>query len=93
VKITCKTPEGDFDYDAAVASLQERYGNVEEVKPKASPKKKRKESTDENPITEQKKVKKSEIVANEFNRPAAEAIKEMADIYFKNKDNRKGGDI
>lgn len=38
-----------------------------------------------------KKVRKTDIVAVEENRAAAEAIKEMADIYFKNKDNRKGG--
>ena len=38
-----------------------------------------------------KKVKKTELVTVEENRPAAEAIKEMADIYFKHKDMRKGG--
>lgn len=40
---------------------------------------------------DKKKVKKTSIVAEERNRPVAEAIKEMADIYFKNKDMRKGG--
>ncbi len=38
-----------------------------------------------------KKLKKVEMVAKEENRAIAEAIKEMADIYFKNKDARKGG--
>ena len=38
-----------------------------------------------------KKVKKSEIMVEEKNRKVAEAIKEMADIYFRNKDMRKGG--
>lgn len=40
---------------------------------------------------DKKKVKKTSVVAEERNRPVAEAIKEMADIYFKNKDMRKGG--
>lgn len=46
---------------------------------------------EEDPDLKPKKAKKSEIVAEERNRPIAEAIKEMADIYFKNKDSRKGG--
>ena len=40
-----------------------------------------------------KKPKKSETFLVEDNRPLAEAIKEMADICFKNKDARKGGVI
>lgn len=42
----------------------------------------------------QKKPKappKTSVVAEESNRKVAEAVKEMADIYFKNKDMRKGG--
>lgn len=38
-----------------------------------------------------KKVKKSETVLNEKNRAIAEAVREMAEIYFKNGDSRKGG--
>lgn len=49
------------------------------------------EDGEEDGEEEKKKVKKSSIVAEERNRPIAEAIKEMADIYFKNKDMRKGG--
>lgn len=40
---------------------------------------------------EKKRVKKTAVVTEERNRPVAESIKEMADIYFKNKDARKGG--
>lgn len=36
-------------------------------------------------------VKKTEIVAVEENRPIAEAVLEMAKIYFENKEARKGG--
>eukprot|EP01039_Chlorochromonas_danica_P004333 gene4333-4754_t len=36
-------------------------------------------------------VKKTEIVAVEENRPVAEAVLEMAKIYFENKEARKGG--
>eukprot|EP01031_Cornospumella_fuschlensis_P043837 gene43837-53605_t len=40
---------------------------------------------------QKEKVKKSEVIAVEANRPIAEAVLEMAKIYFQNKDVRKGG--
>lgn len=84
----------EFDEKAALDDLIAKYG-VEEP-PAASPsKKKRKSDANEeeaaSPSSGAKKVKKTDIVAVEENRAAAEAIKEMADIYFKQKDNRKGG--
>jgi hypothetical protein len=49
------------------------------------------EESGSSPTAAAKKVRKTDIVTVEENRAAAEAIKEMADIYFKNKDMRKGG--
>lgn len=46
---------------------------------------------DEGPKKKAATVKKTETVAVEANRPAAEAIMEMAKVYFQNKDARKGG--
>lgn len=99
-----KTATG-YDEKATLDDLIEKYGVEDEPKPTAAPvisaspvKTKRKANTtakDEgndgvgSPAV--KKVKKTDIVACEENRPAAEAIKEMADIYFRNKDMRKGG--
>mmetsp|Transcript_402 Transcript_402/g.584 ORF Transcript_402/g.584 Transcript_402/m.584 type:complete len:210 (+) Transcript_402:336-965(+) len=48
-------------------------------------------SDDEKDEVSPKKTKKSETMVEEKNRKVAEAIKEMADIYFRNKDMRKGG--
>lgn len=84
-----------FDLDAALEALIEKYGQ-EEVVTKKSPSKKRKgenENDDESAPGSNKKVKKTDIVANEGNRSVAEAIKEMADLNYKNKDMRKGGMI
>jgi hypothetical protein len=94
--------EGGFDLEGALESLVDKYGKEEEstASPKKSTKKRKKdtEADDENEEEEEgdskqkkKAPKKTEIVAEERNRPIAEAIKEMADIYFKNKDARKGG--
>lgn len=91
-----------FDEAAALEELVSKYGVEEErgTKTESPTKKKRKPETDikaedddkvGSPSSAVKKPKKTEIVAVEGNRAAAEAIKEMADIYFKNKDNRKGG--
>lgn len=93
-----------FDVAAALEELVTKYGTeeptveVESTGMDGSPttKKKRKSAASENdtassPSSAAKKVKKTDIVTVEGNRAAAEAIKEMADIYFKNKDNRKGG--
>ena len=91
-----------FDEAAALEELISKYGTEEpEVKPESPSKKKRKsEGEDQDSKTEvsspssaAKKPKKTDIVTVEGNRAAAEAIKEMADIYFKNKDNRKGGTV
>ena len=84
-----------FDLDAALESLIEKYGQ-EEIVVKKTPTKKRKDDgvvdlTGEEDINSNKKVKKTATVANEFNRPVAEAITELAGLYFKNKDARKGG--
>ncbi len=84
-----------FDLIGALEGLIEKYGQ-EEIK--KTPSKKRKDdgvvdlTGDEDAVvTSNKKVKKSEIMANEFNRPVAEAIMELAGLHFKNKDARKGG--
>jgi hypothetical protein len=49
------------------------------------------EDEDKKKSKKPKAPSKTSIVAEEKNRAVAEAIKEMADIYFKNKDMRKGG--
>ena len=49
------------------------------------------EAKDEEEGSGKKKLKKSEVYAVEENRAVGEAIYEMAGIYFKNKDARKGG--
>lgn len=89
-----------FDEAAALEELISKYGTEEsEVKSESPIKKKRKSDSEgkdgetevASPSSAAKKPKKTDIVTVEGNRAAAEAIKEMADIYFKNKDNRKGG--
>ena len=92
-----------FDEAAALEELVAKYGVEEqEVKTESPTKKKRKPESDiqaeddeklGSPSSAAKKPKKTEVVAVEGNRAAAEAIKEMADIYFKNKDSRKGGNL
>ena len=93
-----------FDEKETLDDLIKTYGyeagfEPEEPAVKGSPTKKRKGVKDEGEKDQAgspssvKKVRKTDIVAREENRAAAEAIKEMADIYFKNKDNRKGGII
>ena len=59
---------------------------------KAEKKRKVKKDAEDTEASPSKKVKKSDTVANEANRGIAEAIKEIADTYFKNKDMRKGGE-
>lgn len=90
-----------FDEAAALEELVSKYGTEEpDVKTESPTKKKRKPEGGEkggeddvaSPSSAAKKPKKTDIVTVEGNRAAAEAIKEMADIYFKNKDNRKGGE-
>ena len=91
-----------FDEAAALEELIGKYGTEEpdDVKTESTTKKKRKPEGEEkggeddvaSPSSAAKKPKKTDIVMVEGNRAAAEAIKEMADIYFKNKDNRKGGE-
>jgi len=98
-----KDESGCFDVDGALDSLIETYG-VEssadtQVHQSVSVSKKRKSdetaigsNEDEDPESNKKaKIKKSEIVAVEENRPIATAIAEMSSIYFKNGDPRKGG--
>jgi hypothetical protein len=92
-----------FDEEATIVDLIDKYGVEEEVvAPSSSPskgkrkadvavKKEKDETEVASPTSAAKKVRKTEVVAVEQNRAAAEAIKEMADIYFKAKDMRKGG--
>ena len=80
----------------------EKYGLIEEKNPPPS-EKKRKASTaadaviaaavEEDVEDRPKKANKIDSVAVEENRAIAEAIREMATIYFKNKDARKGGQL
>lgn len=95
-----RSSEGNFDIDAALQNLIEKYEvedlpTTDESAPKKT--KKRKNAYEDDGVdggegkSKPKMEKKSIIVANEENRPVAEAIKEMADIYFRNKDTRKGG--
>lgn len=86
--------ETGFDEKSALDDLIEKYG-VEEPVSSPSNKKRKSDAGEEGAASSPgpKKVKKTEIVTVEENRAAAEAIKEMADIYFKQKDNRKGGRV
>jgi hypothetical protein len=65
------------------------------IKKDASPEKKRKsaiqQDEEKSESTHPKKPKKSEMYTNEGNKAAGDAIMEMAGIYFKNNDGRKGG--
>jgi hypothetical protein len=90
---------GTFNEKGVLNDLEEKFG-VDEAEiakqTKKNPKKRTSESgeghdDDEDDTKTSKKPKKTETVAVEDNRGIAEAIKEMADIYFKNKDARKGG--
>jgi hypothetical protein len=85
----------NFDEAAALQKLIETYGCEQSEEKASSPSKKKKRSESEGePGTEggsPKKVKKTAVVQNEKNRGIAEFVKEMADIYFQNKDARKGG--
>lgn len=88
-----KTSDG-FDKESALKTLIDKYGMEDSKQEATSPVNKRKsDGSDEDgsQIDSKKKAKKSEVVANEKNRPVAEAIKEMADACFKSKDMRKGG--
>jgi hypothetical protein len=64
---------------------------VEEVKVKKGRKKRKVESEDDEGQKKKVTVKKTEQIAVEENRPIAEAIQEMAKIYFQNKEMRTGG--
>jgi hypothetical protein len=84
---------GDFDLNTALDELIAKYGVEEKVEAdssSASPSAKKKRKIKESSEEESPKKLKTEIVAVEKNRPFAEAIKEIADIYFKHKDMRKG---
>lgn len=91
-----RTDEG-ADLDAALEGLIEKFG-IEESSSSTAGKKKKKEKDEGDEFAEgdeeggeKKKAKKTETMVVEENRAVAEAIKEMADIYFKNKEARKGG--
>lgn len=96
--MTHRSSDG-FNLDAALQDLIDRHGQEEQPKSSGNKRKKLKDDgdaegkqdEDEGSSGSTKKVKKTDVVAEERNRPVAEAIKEMADIYFKNKDMRKGG--
>jgi len=85
-----------FDIDGALASLIEKYG-IEDPPAAAEDrskktKKRKKVDDDEGEEGEEKpkKERKKATIVNEENRPVAEAIQEMAVIYFKNKEARTG---
>lgn len=94
-----------FDEKAALEELINKYGiEQNEIKSTTndnkSPSNKRKATSskddleeNENKPSTEKKIKKTEVVIVEGNRLAAEAIKEMGDIYYKNKELMKGGTI
>ena len=100
-----KKDDGTFDFDEALEYLIEKYGvekpavKEEEIDLTSTPTKKRtkakraaEETVEEDEdIAKKKKLKKSETFVVEENRGVGEAIYEMASIYFKNKDARKGG--
>lgn len=95
--------EGDgYNIDSALQNLIEKYETeeppvaLEEGSKKTKKRKKADENGDEaveDGKGKSKKERKSSTVAHEENRPVAEAIQEMAAIYFKNKDTRKGGKL
>jgi hypothetical protein len=94
---------GEFNIEDAVESLKEKYG-VQATKEKnhtaitSAAGKKRKSAAPlygdeetEDAVKDKAKVRKVDLVTVEANRSVSEAVKEMADICFKNKDMRKGG--
>ncbi len=90
-----RSPEG-FNIEEALQVLIEKYGQAADESKEKSTKKKRKSNAAEDGEEgegkeEVKKVRKTEQIANEDNRPLAEAIKEIADINFKQKEMRTGG--
>lgn len=105
IKLVHRISDG-FDTEEAFKDLLEKYGSVEEkITATVEEKKKRKASgaaeaviaaaveEDDDDDNRPKKVKKIDSVAEEENRVVADAIREMATIYFKNKDTRKGGTL
>mmetsp|Transcript_19735 Transcript_19735/g.19845 ORF Transcript_19735/g.19845 Transcript_19735/m.19845 type:complete len:192 (+) Transcript_19735:77-652(+) len=93
-----KSEDGTFDIEASLNALIEKYG-VEEVP--ATETKKRKKDIDSTEVNKendendspQKDTKKAKAIHLncEENRPVALAIQEIAGMYFKNGDARKGG--
>jgi hypothetical protein len=90
---------GGFDVADALVALEGIYGIDESIQIQPEPPRTKKRQTDdaalENDSIEKAehapKVKKTDTVKNENNRAIAEAIKDIADVYYKNKDIRKGG--
>eukprot|EP01041_Mallomonas_annulata_P002500 gene2500-4858_t len=87
-----KNEDGEFDVDAALSSLIEKYGTEEDQSEKKDNKKRKKENEQETEESENKpKQAKAVHITCEANRPVATAIMEIGSIYFKNSDARKGG--
>jgi hypothetical protein len=90
--------DGTFNIEEAVQSLIEKYGQAPEEEEKAGKTKKKRKSDaamdgEDDGEEKEKKVRKVDQIANEDNRPLAEAIKEIADINFKQKEMRTGGTL
>lgn len=84
--------DDSFDIEAALNEIIEKYGQEEsKVSDRKEKKRKLLASDDSANQDSAKKASKLDTVAEERNRELAEAIKEMASVYFKNKDVRKGG--
>ena len=92
-----RNEDSTFDLDAALTALIDKYGS-EVAKDHGQKKRKSAESDDLPEIEEEEensgkkgKQQKTVHVVCEENRPIAIAIQEIAGIYFKNGDARKGG--
>lgn len=101
-----KSAVGSVDEDSVLQMLEEKYGIEEKEKADAPSKEKKQakrskkdsddaveeDDDDDKPKKKAAKApKKSETYAHEDNRLIGDAIKEMAGLYFKNADPRKGG--
>lgn len=85
--------DGTFDIESALNEIIEKYG--QDLPKDSDQKEKKRKLIDSEDTAEKepaaKKTSKLDTVVEERNRALADAIKEMAGIYFKNKDARKGG--
>ena len=80
-----------IDEEATIAELISKYGTENESKKRALPNESEAVNDVEDDGAHAKKARKPDKITNEANRPLVDALKEMAGIYFTNKDPRKGG--